>query len=63
MKAVVLEDKGVMTYKDVPTPEPGAGQVRVKIKSVSIAGSRYQTICRWSPRVQPDTGALSRRSY
>jgi L-iditol 2-dehydrogenase len=39
MKAAVLEDKGVMTYKEVPTPEPGAGQVRVKIKSVSICGS------------------------
>lgn len=39
MKAAVLEDKGVMTYKEVPTPEPGEGQVRVKIKSVSICGS------------------------
>jgi L-iditol 2-dehydrogenase len=39
MKAVVLEDKGVMTYKEVPTPEPGQGQVRLKVKSVSICGS------------------------
>lgn len=39
MKAAVLEDKGVMTYKDVPTPEPGVGQVLVKVKAVSICGS------------------------
>jgi len=39
MKAAVLEDKKVMTYKDVPTPEPGPGHVRLKIKAISICGS------------------------
>lgn len=39
MKAVVLENKGVLTYKDVPTPEPGPGHVRLKVKAVSICGS------------------------
>ena len=39
MKAVVLENKGVLTYKEVPTPEPGPGQVRLKIKAISICGS------------------------
>lgn len=39
MKAAVLENKGVLTYKDVPTPEPGAGHVRLKIKAISICGS------------------------
>ena len=39
MKAVVLENKGVITYKEVPTPEPIAGHVRLKIKAVSICGS------------------------
>lgn len=39
MKAVVLENKGVMTYKDVPTPEPAAGHARLKVKAVSICGS------------------------
>jgi L-iditol 2-dehydrogenase len=39
MKAVVLENKGVITYTDVPTPEPAPGHVRLKIKAVSICGS------------------------
>ena len=39
MKAAILENKGVLTYKDVPLPEPGPGHVRLKIKAVSICGS------------------------
>ena len=33
MKAAVLENKKVITYKDVPTPEPGPGHMRLKIQS------------------------------
>jgi len=39
MKATVLENKAVLTYKDVPTPEPGPGHVRLKVKAISICGS------------------------
>jgi L-iditol 2-dehydrogenase len=39
MKAAVLENKGVLTYTDVPTPEPGPGYVRLKVKAISICGS------------------------
>jgi len=39
MKAAVLEDKMVLTYKDVPTPEPEPGHVRLQIKAISICGS------------------------
>jgi L-iditol 2-dehydrogenase len=39
MKAAVLENKGVLTYKEVPTPEPGPGHVRLKIEAISICGS------------------------
>jgi len=39
MKAAVLENKKVITYKDVPTPEPGPGHMRLKIKAISICGS------------------------
>src|SRR5512145_2930639 len=39
VKAVVLENQKVITYKDVPTPEPGSGHVRLKIKAISICGS------------------------
>jgi L-iditol 2-dehydrogenase len=39
MKAAVLENKGVLTYKEVPDPEPGPGQVRLQVKAISICGS------------------------
>jgi L-iditol 2-dehydrogenase len=39
MKAVVLEDKGVISYKEVPTPEAIPGCLRIKVKAVSICGS------------------------
>lgn len=39
MKAVVLENKRVLTYKEVPTPEPDPGHVRLKVKAISICGS------------------------
>jgi L-iditol 2-dehydrogenase len=39
MKAAVLENKGLLTYQDVPTPAPGPGHVRLKVKAISICGS------------------------
>jgi L-iditol 2-dehydrogenase len=39
MKAVVLEDKRVLAYKEVSTPEPESGHVRLMVKSSSICGS------------------------
>lgn len=39
MKAAVLEAQAVMSYKDVPTPSPAPGNVRMKIKAASICGS------------------------
>ena len=39
MKALVLEDRGVMAYRDVPTPAPAAGHVLLQVKAVSICGS------------------------
>jgi L-iditol 2-dehydrogenase len=39
MKAVVLENKGVLEYKEVPTLEPGPGHLRLKVKVSSVCGS------------------------
>jgi len=39
MKAAILQNQGVMTYEEVPTPEPGPGELRLKVKAVSICGS------------------------
>ncbi len=39
MKAAVLENKGLMTYQDVPTPSPRSGHVLLQVKASSICGS------------------------
>ena len=39
MRATVLEAQSTMTYKEVPTPIPAPGHVRVMVKAVSICGS------------------------
>jgi L-iditol 2-dehydrogenase len=39
MKAVILENKGALAYQEVPTPEPSAGHLRLKVEAVSICGS------------------------
>ena len=39
MKAAILEGKGVLTYQEVPTPAPQAGNLLLQVKAVSICGS------------------------
>ena len=39
MNALVLMNKGVMAFAEVPTPSPRAGHVLLKVKAVSICGS------------------------
>jgi len=39
MKALVFNGPRSMEYKEVPTPEPGSGEVRIRPKAVSICGS------------------------
>lgn len=39
MQAVVLENKGVIANRDLPTPEPSPGQIVLKVKAASICGS------------------------
>ncbi len=39
MKAAILEDKGVLTYQEVSTPSPQAGNLLLQVKAVSICGS------------------------
>lgn len=39
MKAAILENKGVMNYRDVPTPTPQPGNVILQVKAASICGS------------------------
>ena len=39
MYAAVLEEKGVMTYRELPTPRPGPGNLLLRVRAVSICGS------------------------
>src|SRR5579862_7569980 len=39
MKAAVLENKGLISYKEVETPSAGIGEVLLQVKAVSICGS------------------------
>lgn len=39
MKAAVLENKGIITYGDAPTPTPQPGHVLLAVKAASICGS------------------------
>ena len=39
MKAAVLENKGLITYKEIDTPSPAPGQILLRVKAVSICGS------------------------
>lgn len=41
MKALVLEAVGKLTYKDVPTPVPKAGEVLLKVKACGICSSDF----------------------
>ena len=39
MHAAVLEDKGRMTYQELPTPAPRPGHILLQVRAVSICGS------------------------
>jgi L-iditol 2-dehydrogenase len=39
MKAAVLENKGLITYQDMPAPTPQPSHVLLKVKAASICGS------------------------
>ena len=39
MKALVMEEYNRLTYKDVPTPVAGPGEVLIRVKACSVCGS------------------------
>jgi threonine dehydrogenase-like Zn-dependent dehydrogenase len=39
MKAALLEDRGVLVYRDVPDPEPAAGEVLLDVRASAVCGS------------------------
>jgi threonine dehydrogenase-like Zn-dependent dehydrogenase len=39
VKAAVLEGRGALAYRDVPTPEPGPGEVLLRVRASAVCGS------------------------
>lgn len=39
MKAAVLEGRGALAYRDVPTPDPGPGEVLLRVRASAVCGS------------------------
>lgn len=46
MKAILVQSKGTVAVKDVPVPEPGLGQIVVKVRSLPSTS----TPTRWQRR-------------
>lgn len=53
MKAAVLEALNDLRVKEIPTPEPGLGEVLVKVHAASICGSDVRIFRYGNPRVKP----------
>jgi threonine dehydrogenase-like Zn-dependent dehydrogenase len=39
VKAAVLEGRGALAYRDVPTPDPGPGEVLLRVRASAVCGS------------------------
>lgn len=53
MKALVLESYNHFVYRDVPTPEAGPGEVRVRVMACSVCGSDVKGMDGSTGRRQP----------
>lgn len=53
MKALVMEEYRKFAYKDVPTPQPGKGEVLVQVKACAVCGSDVHGIDGSTGRRQP----------
>jgi L-iditol 2-dehydrogenase len=56
MKAAVIEAPGVIVVKDVPTPEPRAGEVLLKVEACAICGTDQRVLAGTKPVDVPIVG-------
>ena len=47
MKAIVNTAPGCVDWKDVPTPEPAPGQVRIRTAACGICATDLEMIAGW----------------
>jgi threonine dehydrogenase-like Zn-dependent dehydrogenase len=53
MRALLYSDWETLEMTDVPVPEPGSGEVRIKVEAAGICGSELEAFRKRSPRRQP----------
>ena len=53
MKAGVLYKNEDIRYDDIPTPEPKAGEILVKVKMTGICGSDIPRVLKMVPIIIP----------
>lgn len=57
MKALVLEEPGCMSLKDVQIPQPGPGEVLVRVRAATTCGTDLKAFLRGHPQI-PMPGIL-----
>jgi L-iditol 2-dehydrogenase len=55
LRAAVLEALERIVVKDVPDPEPGPGEVKLRVHACAVCGSDVRIYHHGSPRVKPPT--------
>ncbi|HEY3779608.1 MAG TPA: alcohol dehydrogenase catalytic domain-containing protein [Fimbriimonadaceae bacterium] len=53
MKALVYSDWETLEMREIAMPEPGSGEVRVKVEAAGICGSELEAFRKHSPRRKP----------
>lgn len=51
MNALILEDPGCLSVKTVPTPEPGPGEVLIRVRAATTCGTDLKAFLRGHPQI------------
>lgn len=51
MRAAILEEPGVITIRDIPTPEPGPGELLIKVEAALTCGTDLKAFRRGHPMI------------
>ncbi|MFZ4509074.1 MAG: zinc-dependent alcohol dehydrogenase [Fimbriimonas sp.] len=57
MKALILEEPGRLSYRDIPVPTPGPGEVLLKVEATTTCGTDVKAFLRGHPAI-PMPGQL-----
>ena len=51
MRALILEEPGCMSLKNIPIPTPGPGEVLVRVKAATTCGTDLKAFLRGHPQI------------